>query len=125
MSDLTNKMVNGDMLNDFARKIKANIKSDLLGNKRLRYVTQEEYDALTNEQKNDENIVWNITDPVIEDYVTEEELDQALEELIRNEMSINYDSALAFDTNEIAFGNGEVSTSSILGKAKLNRLVLK
>ena len=117
--------VNGTMLSDFAKKMKNNIKTDLLGGKKLKYVTQTEYDLLTDDEKNDENIIYNITDPDIKDYVTEEELDQIIEELIQNELSIDYDSTLAFDTNEIVFEIGEVSTSSILGKAKLNRLVLK
>ena len=36
---------------------------DYTGGKKLRYVTQAEYELLTDDQKNDENIVWNITDP--------------------------------------------------------------
>ena len=64
--------VNGTMLSDFAKKMKNNIKTDLLGGKKLKYVTQTEYDLLTDDEKNDENIIYNITDPDIKDYVTEE-----------------------------------------------------
>ena len=55
-------LVDGTMLNKFAKLLKSNIKSDLLGDKRLKYMTQAEYDLLTDEEKNDENIVYNITD---------------------------------------------------------------
>ena len=54
--------VNGTMLNKFAKLLKSNIKSDLLGDKKLKYMTQAEYDLLTDDEKNDENIVYNITD---------------------------------------------------------------
>ena len=47
--------------------------NEMLGGKRLVYLTQAEYDILTEEEKNNENIVYNITDIDI-DYVTEEEL---------------------------------------------------
>ena len=39
--------------------------------------------------------------------------------------NIDYDTLLAFDTDEIVFESGVVTTSSVLGKAKLNRLILK
>ena len=40
---------------------------------------------------------------------------------------IDYETLLAFDTDEIVFNsdNAEASTTSVLGKAKLNRLILK
>ena len=47
--------------------------NEMLGGKRLVYLTQAEYDNLTEEEKNNENVVYNITDIDI-DYVTEEEL---------------------------------------------------
>ena len=72
--------VNGTMLNKFAKLLKSNIKSDLLGDKKLRYMTQAEYDLLTDDEKNDENIIYNITDADIPDYVTQEELNAAIEE---------------------------------------------
>ena len=62
MAGLSNKMVDGEKLSEFAKKLKSNIKSDLLGNKKLRYVTQSDYDALTDAQKNDETVVYNIID---------------------------------------------------------------
>lgn len=52
--------VNGEKLSSFAKKFKINIFNDLLGGKKLRYVTQEEYNTLTDDQKNDETIAWNI-----------------------------------------------------------------
>ena len=64
---MDNKFVNGTMLSNFAKKLKSNIKSDLLGDKKLRYLTQAEYDALTDDEKNDENIFYNITDANIEE----------------------------------------------------------
>ena len=35
---------------------------DCLGGKKIRYVTNEEYNNLTDEQRNDESIIWNILD---------------------------------------------------------------
>ena len=70
--------VNGTMLNKFAKLLKSNIKSDLLGDKKLRYLTQAEYDLLTDDKKNDENIIYNIIDADIPDYVTQEELNTAI-----------------------------------------------
>ena len=70
--------VNGTMLNKFAKLLKSNIKSDLLGDKKLRYMTQAQYDLLTDDEKNDENIIYNITDADIPDYVTQEEFNTAI-----------------------------------------------
>ena len=64
---MDNKFVNGTMLNNFAKKLKSNIKSDLLGDKKLRYLTQSEYDALTDDEKSDQTIIYNITDVNIEE----------------------------------------------------------
>ena len=72
--------VNGAMLDKFAKLLKSNIKSDLLGDKKLKYMTQEEYDLLTDDEKNDENIIYNITDADSPDYVTQEELNTAIQE---------------------------------------------
>ena len=77
-STLANKFVDGEKLNSFAKLLKSNIKNDLLGDKKLRYLTQAEYDALTDDKKNDENIIYNITDADIPDYVTQEELNTAI-----------------------------------------------
>ena len=57
---------------------------------------------------------------------------QAAKEYVDGEISkvnnsledIDYNSLLAFDTNEIVFDSVTVSTASILGKARLHRLVL-
>ena len=64
---MDDKFVNGTMLNNFAKKLKSNIKSDLLGDKKLRYLTQSEYDALTDDEKSDQTIIYNITDVNIEE----------------------------------------------------------
>ena len=48
---------------------------DMFGGKSFRYVLQEEYDNLSEEEKNDPSIVWNIIDaeePVSKEYVDEE-----------------------------------------------------
>lgn len=74
MSDFAKKIVNGENLQSFAGKMKQHIFEDLLGSKKIKYITQAEYEALTDDQKNNENIVWNIIDVDIIDYVTEEEL---------------------------------------------------
>lgn len=74
MSDFAKKIVNGENLQSFAGKMKQHIFEDLLGSKKIKYITQAEYEALTDDQKNNENIVWNIIDIDIIDYVTEEEL---------------------------------------------------
>lgn len=47
---------------------------EMLGGKKLVYLTQSEYDLLPDAEKNDDNIVYNITD-AIGDYVTNEELE--------------------------------------------------
>ena len=77
--------VNGTMLNKFAKLLKSNIKSDLLGDKKLRYMTQAEYDLLTDDEKNDENIIYNITDADIPEpnkvvMLTQEEYDTLVQE---------------------------------------------
>ena len=48
--------------------------NEMLGGKKLVYLTQTEYDNLTEEEKNNENIVYNITDSSKE-YVTIDDLD--------------------------------------------------
>ena len=47
---------------------------EMLGGKKLVYLTQSEYDLLSDAEKNDDNIVYNITDAT-GDYVTNEELE--------------------------------------------------
>lgn len=72
------KLIDNEKLSSFAQKFKANIKSDLLGGKKIRYVTTSEYNALTSAQKNDTGIVYHITDvssaPTIV-YITQSEYD--------------------------------------------------
>ena len=46
-------------LSDYATKEEL---EDFTGGKKQRYVTQAEYDVLSDEQKNDTSLVWNITD---------------------------------------------------------------
>ena len=63
--------------------------NEMLGGKKLVYLTQAEYDILTEAEKNDENVVYNITDIDI-DYVTEEELNNkgyATETYVNNKIS--------------------------------------
>ena len=72
--DFFNKIVTGNNLMSFALKIKDYIYYELLGGKRIRYATQAEYDALSDSEKNNEEIIWNITDLDVIDYVTEDEL---------------------------------------------------
>lgn len=70
--------VNGEALNSFTKMFKNYILNELLGGKILRYVTQEEYDNLSDSEKNDDSIVWNITNPPAEQkivYLTQEEYD--------------------------------------------------
>ena len=63
--------------------------NEMLGGKKLVYLTQAEYDILTEAEKNDENVVYNITDINIT-YVTEEELNNkgyATETYVNNKIS--------------------------------------
>lgn len=55
--------VNGEILSSFAKKFKQHILNDLLGGKKLVYLTQEEYNNLTDAQKHDESIIYNIVNP--------------------------------------------------------------
>lgn len=82
--------VNGEALNSFTKMFKNYILNELLGGKKLKYVTKEEYDALTDAEKNDSSIVWNITNPpegkaIL--YLTQEEYD-ALDTLDPNTLYI-------------------------------------
>ena len=54
--------------------------NEMLGGKRLVYLTQAEYDILTEEEKNNADIVYNITDSS-EEYVTTEQLDTTVEQI--------------------------------------------
>ena len=49
--DFFNKIVTGNNLMSFALKIKEYIYNELLGGKKIKYVTQAQYDALTDSQK--------------------------------------------------------------------------
>ena len=63
--------------------------NEMLGGKRLVYLTQSEYDNLTEEEKKDVDVVYNITDINIT-YVTEEELNNkgyATETYVNNKIS--------------------------------------
>ena len=76
--------------------------NEMLGGKRLMYLTQAEYDILTEAEKNNENVVYNITDIDI-DYVTEEELNNkgyATETYVNNKIS------------EAQLGGGEIDLSN-------------
>lgn len=54
--------VNGERLSQFAKLLKLHLLNDLLGGRKLRYVTQEQYNNLSDDEKNDDYIVWNIID---------------------------------------------------------------
>ena len=53
---------------------------EMLGGKKLVYLTQAEYDILTEEEKNNENVVYNITDSS-EEYITTEQLNTTVEQI--------------------------------------------
>lgn len=82
--DFFNKIVTGNNLMSFALKIKEYIYYELLGGKKIRYITQARYDALSDSEKNDEEIVWNITDEDIDitliraQYITQLEYEELL-----------------------------------------------
>lgn len=84
---------------------------DMFGGKSLKYITQAEYDRLSDVEKNNSNIVWNITDaPEVEDvildmignrtivYLTQAEYN-ALTEVQKQDDSIAY---FITDNNDIA-----------------------
>ena len=67
----TNKINKLENNSDYATNSYVN---EMLGGKKLVYLTQAEYDLLTEEEKNNENVVYNITDSS-EEYVTIDDLD--------------------------------------------------
>lgn len=113
MSD-SNKLVSLDNLDSFAKQLKSNIKTDLLGDKKIRYVSLEEYEALTDTQKNDNSIVWNIIDAddlILNDYSTQvdwNETDPESPKYILNKP--NLDALLG----ELDFGTLEFDTTAIV-----------
>ena len=56
------KLVSLEALDSFARMLKTNIKEDLLDNKKIKYLTQQEYEELSDSNKEDDTIVYNIID---------------------------------------------------------------
>ena len=66
---------------------------DMLGGKSLKYVFQAEYDALTEEQKNDPTVTYFITDAEEVESVTNDDL-RELEERINAELAKKADVAL-------------------------------
>ena len=54
--------------------------NEMLGGKKLVYLTQAEYDILTEEEKNNADVVYNITDSS-EEYITTEQLDTTVEQI--------------------------------------------
>lgn len=85
---------------------------DMFGGKSFKYITQAEYDSLSEEEKADTSIVWNIVDAEdieIDLYQTKEDsllftedktIVGAINFIYNNICNIDY-NALAFDTNEI------------------------
>ena len=70
----TSELINDS---DFATNSYVN---EMLGGKKLVYLTQAEYDILTEEEKNNENVVYNITDSS-EEYITTEQLNTTVEQI--------------------------------------------
>ena len=83
--DFFKKIVTGENLASFALKIRDYIFYELLGGKKIKYVTQAQYNALSDSEKNDEEIVWNITDEDIDitlmhvQYITQLEYEELLD----------------------------------------------
>lgn len=108
----TNKINKLENDSDFATNSYVN---EMLGGKRLIYLTQAEYDNLTEEEKNNENVVYNITDIDI-DYVTEEELNNkgyATETYVNNKIS------------EAQLGGGEIDLSNYATLEQVDEKVLQ
>lgn len=83
---------------------------DMLGGKSLVYLTQAEYDALSEEEKNDENIVYNITDSESADHEHEnlEFLDKitAINITIGNKTQVlDFNGNLNFSLEDIGVDN--------------------
>lgn len=83
---------------------------DMLGGKALVYLTQAEYDALSEEEKNDENIVYNITDSESTDHEHEnlEFLDKitAINITIGNKTQVlDFNGNLNFSLEDIGVDN--------------------
>ena len=95
-----------DLINDsnFATNDYVN---EMLGGKKIVYLTQSEYDLLPDAEKNDDNIAYNITDI---DYVTEEELSS------KEYATQNYVSA---KIAEAQLSGGEVDLSAYATKDDL------
>ena len=69
---------------NYIDKIKSEIDDiiqEYTGGKKQVYLTQSEYNALTDEQKNDSTIVYNITD--VDDVAIDEEVSEALNSIFR------------------------------------------
>ena len=83
--DFFKKIVTGENLALFALKIRDYIFHELLGGKKIKYVTQAQYNALSDSEKNNEEIVWNITDEDIDitlmrvQYITQLEYEELLD----------------------------------------------
>lgn len=123
---------------------------NMLGGKSIIYLTQAEYDDLTDSEKNSNTITYFITDEKkIEDFITfndnklwlgtqdEYELLDQHDTDIMYLVLFNYDAELGFDTDEIVFDrnsnddndssddNDDISVTSALNKARLNNFILK
>ena len=96
--------------------------NEMLGGKKLVYLTQAEYDILTEEEKNNENVVYNITDSS-EEYITIEQLNTTVEQ-INNK--ITESDILVTDMTVINGIGGIESGSNLNGMTTLeilNRLI--
>lgn len=114
---------------------------NMLGGRSIVYLTQAEYDDLTESEKNSNTITYAITDEKkIEDFITfndnklwlgTKEEYALLDQHDTNVMYLilfNYDAELGFDTNELVFEKtdpDDISATSALNKARLNKFILK
>ena len=127
------KIVNLDALDKIAKELRrkalADISQqeeeiekvrDMFGGKSFRYVLQEEYDNLSEEEKNDPSIVWNIIDA--EESVSKEYVDNINDSL---QESINNIDDLKADKSEIPTKLSDLEDDLGLGDCDLTGLQTK
>lgn len=102
----------GKLLNEKVELVK-----DMLGGKALRYVTQAEYDTLSEEQKSDANIVWNITDSVS----NEGSLDTSIYQLKEDNTLQTTDKTIVGAINEL--NSRPVATGNITSQSYDSEIV--
>ena len=95
----------------FAEKIKADIKENFLDNKKFKYLTQEQYYNLSDEQREDETIVYNIidADDVI---ITDEDIRAAV--IHEGDTEPDEDEKIWFDSNSGSSSSGLTENNPII-----------